>query len=85
MARVNTDMYDDFTEVGMLATLFIGEYNRTQKAISYANAGHSPVLFCPAGGPARLLEADGPAMGVLPASLSENQIIPLVQAMCSSC
>ena len=76
LARTNAHLYDDFTDVGMLATLFIGHYSRADRLISYANAGHSPVLYCPAGGPAQLLEADGPTMGVLPISLSENQTIP---------
>ena len=41
----------------------------------YANAGHAPVIFCPVGGPARLLEADGVPIGVLPVSLSEDERI----------
>jgi len=37
--------------------------------IGYSNE----LMYCPAGGFAKLLEADGPAMGVLPISLSEDQ------------
>jgi sigma-B regulation protein RsbU (phosphoserine phosphatase) len=69
----NELMYDDFTEVGMFATLFISRYDPQKRELLYANAGHSPVIYCPAGGFAKLLEADGPAMGVLPISLSEDQ------------
>ena len=76
LARANQDLYDDFTEVGMMATVFVGQYDPAAGTLSYANAGHSPVILCPAGGPARLLEADGPAMGVLPDSLSSNETIP---------
>lgn len=73
LAAANEDLYDDFTEVGMMATVFVGCYDPTTRILSYANAGHSPVIYCPAGGTALLLEADGPAMGVLSFSLSLNQ------------
>ena len=59
----------------MFATVFVGRYDPGQHELIYANAGHSPVIYCPAGGSAILLEADGPAMGVLPISLSENHIL----------
>lgn len=72
----NEELYDDFTEVGMFATVFVGQYNPEQSRLTFANAGHSPVIYCPAGGEARILEADGPAMGVLPMSLSECQELP---------
>lgn len=73
MSRVNEDLYDDFTEVSMFATAFIGQYSQARHELTYANAGHSPVIFCPAEGRARLLEADGTAIGVLPVSLCEKQ------------
>jgi sigma-B regulation protein RsbU (phosphoserine phosphatase) len=75
LERSNEDMYDDFTEVGMLATVFIGQYHPTKRELYFANAGHSPVIYCPVNGKAHLLEADGPAMGVLPTSLSEDQAL----------
>ena len=73
--RSNKHLYDDFTEVNMFATIFIGQYHPCKQELMYANAGHSPVIFCPAGGRARLLEADGTPMGILPTSFSENQRI----------
>ena len=73
----NELMYNDFTEVGMFATLFISRYEPEKRELLYANAGHSPVIHCPANGFAKLLEADGPAMGVLPISLSEDQTLTL--------
>jgi sigma-B regulation protein RsbU (phosphoserine phosphatase) len=76
LSRTNADLYDDFSEVGMMASVFIGQYDAGRGQLTYANAGHSPVIFCPAGGPARLLEADGPMLGVLPQSLAENQTAP---------
>jgi sigma-B regulation protein RsbU (phosphoserine phosphatase) len=68
----NEIMYDDFTQVGMFCTVFIGHYNPGKREIWYANAGHSPVIYCPAGGVPTLIRADGPALGTLPISLSEN-------------
>ena len=49
-----------------------GCYDPDNRQLSYANAGHAPVIYCPAGGAATLLEADGPAAGVLPFNLCEN-------------
>jgi sigma-B regulation protein RsbU (phosphoserine phosphatase) len=45
--------------------------------LPYANAGHAPVIFCPAGGTAYLLEADGPPLGTLPMLLSQNHYLKL--------
>ena len=73
----NSELYDDFTEVSMFATVFIGQYDPKQNKLIYANAGHSPVIYCPAQGTPRMLEADGTAMGVLPTSLSENHSLTL--------
>jgi sigma-B regulation protein RsbU (phosphoserine phosphatase) len=72
----NAELYDDFTEVAMFATAFVGQYNPNTQALCFANAGHSPVIYCPSGGPARLLEADGTALGVLPVSLCEDYALP---------
>ncbi len=71
--RVNEDLYDDFTEVGMFATTFIAQYDHARREVDYVNAGHSPVIYCPADGDAQLLQADGTAVGVLPISLCEQQ------------
>ncbi|MCB0210149.1 MAG: PP2C family protein-serine/threonine phosphatase [Anaerolineae bacterium] len=76
LAFANEEMYDDFTEVGMFATVFVGQYNVQQSKLIFANAGHSPVIYYQAGGEARLLEADGPAMGILPTSLSKSCELP---------
>lgn len=75
LGRATADLYDDFTEVGMMATVFVGQYDAPRRVLTFANAGHSPVVFCPQGGLARLLEADGPVMGALPISLSEDQAL----------
>lgn len=69
----NEELYADFTDVSMFATVFIGQYYAQKRELMYANAGHSPVIYYPAGGEAHLLEADGTPMGILPVSLSANQ------------
>jgi len=76
VARVNEDLYDDFTEVGMFATMFVGTYDSTTQQLSYANAGHSPIVYCPTTGPLVFLEADAPGIGVLPTSLCKNHTLP---------
>lgn len=75
LGAVNDEMYDDFTEIGMFATVFVGQYDYWEKILYYANAGHSPIIYCPVGGEAVLLEADGAPVGVLPTSTCENQAI----------
>ncbi|MEI2611538.1 MAG: GAF domain-containing SpoIIE family protein phosphatase [Candidatus Promineifilaceae bacterium] len=74
--RANRDLYDDFTDLAMFATVFVGQYDAKNRCLTYANAGHSPVIYCPAGGAARLLEADGTAVGILPDNLATNQKLP---------
>lgn len=76
MRRAVEELYDDLTEVGMFVTIFLGQYDAQRRQLCYANLGHSPVIYCPAAGPARLLEADGPALGMLPINLSEDQVAP---------
>ncbi len=76
MSRATEELYDDLTEVSMFVTIFLGQYDLGQRRLCYANLGHSPVIYCPAGGPARLLEADGPVLGALPVNLSEDQVLP---------
>ena len=64
------NLYDDFTNTGLFVTAFAGRYYPQDHRLVYANAGHSPVIYRPAGGSARILEADAPPLGVLPTSLS---------------
>ncbi len=75
ISRTNADLYHDFTDVGMFATAFIGQYELQQRQLIYANAGHAPVIYFPHCGQARILEADGPPIGVLPASICGQQTI----------
>ncbi len=76
LRHANADLYDDFTEVDMMASIFVGQYDTERRLLTYANDGHSPVILCPRGEHARLLVADGPMVGVLPVSLAQNQSVP---------
>ncbi len=64
LAQVNDELYEDLTELSMFATAFVAEYDHLSRRLMYANAGHSPVIYKPAGGAPRLLEADCPPIGV---------------------
>jgi serine phosphatase RsbU (regulator of sigma subunit) len=75
VGRSNAELYDDLTDVGKFVTLFVGQYAPSSGRLLYANDGHSPVVYCPAGGPAHILEADGTAVGVLPMNLCEDQCL----------
>jgi sigma-B regulation protein RsbU (phosphoserine phosphatase) len=72
LQRTNDDLYDDFTRLGTFATAFVGQIDSRAGKLHFANAGHAPVIFCPAGGGAQLLEADSPPIGVLPMTLAEH-------------
>ena len=75
--HANKSLYDDFTEVSMFATVFVGHYDSSFRTITFANAGHSPVFYCPVDGEAVMLEADGTALGILTWCLSEDHSLVL--------
>ncbi|MCX6048089.1 MAG: PP2C family protein-serine/threonine phosphatase [Chloroflexi bacterium] len=71
----NESLYDDFSEVNMFATVFIGQYDYARHLLYYANDGHAPVIYRSVAGPAVLLPADAPPLGVLPINLAERQVL----------
>lgn len=75
LSRANEYLYDDFTTLDTFATAFVCSYNPAEARMDYANAGHAPVIFRPAGGASELLEGDGVPVGVLPMSLSQTQSV----------
>jgi len=77
LCRLTKDSYIDFSNAVSFATTFIGQYDLSQRRITYANAGHSPVIYLSKGSKAQLLEADGPAVGVLEDCLCINKQMPL--------
>ncbi|MEM7797607.1 MAG: PP2C family protein-serine/threonine phosphatase [Chloroflexota bacterium] len=66
------DLYEDFMRVQMFATVFVGYYDPETQQLVYANAGHSPVIYCSKDGVTQFLEADSPPLGVLSTSLALN-------------
>jgi sigma-B regulation protein RsbU (phosphoserine phosphatase) len=77
MSSLNEVLYDDFTRAEMLATIFIGQYDPVCCELRYTNAGHAPVISCPADGPARLLKASAPPIGVLSMLSYQNETLIL--------
>lgn len=75
MRQSHEDLYNDFTQVGVFATVFIGQYEPAEQQLIYANAGHAPVIYRPHNGSARLLKADSTAVGVLEVSHCRNHTI----------
>lgn len=77
LKQASEDLYEDFTQVGMFATVFVGQYDPHNRTLYYVNAGHSPVIHRPYDAPARMLVADSTPLGVLPDSVCKNQQISL--------
>jgi phosphoserine phosphatase RsbU/P len=66
LAMVNDELFQDLTELSMFATAFLAQYHHPSRRLLYANAGHSPVIYMPAGSRPQLLEAGCPPIGVMP-------------------
>ncbi|HTK11200.1 MAG TPA: SpoIIE family protein phosphatase [Ktedonobacteraceae bacterium] len=77
LVHMSENLYDDLSRAGMFATIFVGCYNADTGKFVYANAGHSPIIYCPSGGSAVLLEADIPGLGIFPLNACRNAYIPL--------
>jgi sigma-B regulation protein RsbU (phosphoserine phosphatase) len=77
MRQSNEDLYNDFTRVGVFATAFVGQFAPGSQMLTYANAGHAPVIYRPHDGEAVLLRADSTAIGILPVSHCRNQTIAM--------
>jgi sigma-B regulation protein RsbU (phosphoserine phosphatase) len=77
MRQSNEDLYNDFTRVGVFATVFVGQYEPGSQKLLYANAGHAPVIYRPFNGTPQLLRADSTAIGILPVSYCKNQTLTM--------
>lgn len=75
LGDASQSMYGDFTAVEMFATSIVVAYDPSTRQLSYSNAGHSPVIYCPAGGEPIILPANGPAMGIIPTIVAEQDSI----------
>ena len=74
---LNRAAYDELTESGMFATLFLGSYDPRSRLLKFANAGHSPVIFRPRNGSARLLEANNIPVGIFAELTAEEEELVL--------
>jgi sigma-B regulation protein RsbU (phosphoserine phosphatase) len=70
---LNRAAYEELTESGMFATLFLGTYDPETRLLKFANAGHSPVVFRPRDGSARLLEANNVPVGIFAELKAEEE------------
>jgi anti-sigma regulatory factor (Ser/Thr protein kinase) len=78
LQRLNNDLYQDLSQAGMFVTLFLAFYDPTTQELTYANAGHSPVIFYDCARQACVLwAADGPPVGVLDRILSQDRCVTL--------
>jgi sigma-B regulation protein RsbU (phosphoserine phosphatase) len=77
LLRANEDYIEDFSSGGRPATLFVAQFDPNRRELYYANAGHYPVIYCPLGGRARLLDADSPGLGANGKCTSENHVLRL--------
>jgi len=77
LTYIHEDMYSQLSNATMFATMFVGHYHTPTRRLTYANAGHSPVIYRPHGGRARLLQADGTPIGLLEQSSWHNQQLTL--------
>jgi serine phosphatase RsbU (regulator of sigma subunit) len=59
----------------MFATVFVGQFDPANGRLVYANAGHSPVIFCPAEYKPMFIEADSEPMGILPKTTATERTI----------
>jgi phosphoserine phosphatase RsbU/P len=77
LERSSAELFSDFSEAGLFCTVFIGQYQPEERILTYTDAGHSPIIYCPSGGPAVLLQADCVPMGILPGSACKDYSILL--------
>jgi sigma-B regulation protein RsbU (phosphoserine phosphatase) len=65
MRRLNTDLQDDFSKLGVFTTAFIGVWDNKTRILSFTNAGHSPIIYAPVGHEPQLLEAVDIPVGIV--------------------
>ncbi len=73
--QVNADLYDDLNRVNTFVTAFVGFYDPGRHAVRFANAGHSPVVYCAAGESARMLPATSLPLGIFEDSTSTDECV----------
>jgi sigma-B regulation protein RsbU (phosphoserine phosphatase) len=74
---VNADLYDDLNRVHTFVTAFVGFYDPRRRRVRFANAGHSPVVYCAVGESPRMLPATSLPLGVFADSTSGEESVRL--------
>ena len=64
VSRLNNDLQDVFSKVGLFTTAFIGLWDDQNHKLAFTNAGQSPIIFLPKSGEPQLLEAEDIPIGV---------------------
>jgi len=77
MQRLNTDLLDDYSTVGMFCTVFIGVFDDSRRNLKYCNAGQSPIIHLPAEGEPVLLPAGDIPIGIFDGHEYTSQEISL--------
>ncbi len=73
--QVNADLYDDLNRVNTFVTAFVGFYDPAQQLVRFANAGHSPVVYCPSGETPRMLPATSLPLGIFEDSTATDDCV----------
>jgi sigma-B regulation protein RsbU (phosphoserine phosphatase) len=73
--QVNADLYDDLSRVHTFVTAFVGYYDPGRRVVRFANAGHSPVVYCAAHGSPRMLAATSLPLGIFEDSASTEECV----------
>lgn len=63
--RLNHDMAEDFSNVGMFTTVMVGIIDSAANTLHFSNAGQSPIYYIPVQGNPILLEAQDIPVGIL--------------------
>ena len=77
LERLNKDLFDDYSSVGMFATAFVGMLEETGRSLLFSNAGQSPILFASPGREPILLEADDIPIGIFDGHNFKSQSLDL--------
>jgi phosphoserine phosphatase RsbU/P len=79
LQNANARLLADFLQLDMFVTIFVSQYHPASRELVFANAGHSPVIFRPAHGIPQVLEAAGPALGLLETCRYKNHRLCLAE------
>jgi sigma-B regulation protein RsbU (phosphoserine phosphatase) len=77
LTRLN-DVFQMERQDGKYFTIWYGVYRPAERSLAYSNAGHPAALL--SGEPLGLLDADGPAVGMVPELPYETRTVPVAPA-----